>query len=123
MKKKNLIYATIIGIILIVSAIFIWNNYQNKSIKLLPQISKKCGIENCHGLNISCGSNVPDACTSIYEEGDNCRQFVSCQIIEGQCKVIKTLKFDNCKSCVEKCKQDYPNNPDKFFECESSCDE
>jgi len=31
---------------------------------------QKCGIENCHGLDITCGSDVPDACTEIYMIGD-----------------------------------------------------
>jgi hypothetical protein len=130
MKNKKLIYVIIIAFVLIISAIFIWNNYQiqvqerpDKPIKLPPQISGKCGIENCHGLDITCGPNVPEACDAMYMAGDNCRQFVSCQTIEGQCKLDKSPRFDSCKACVEKCERDYPDDPIKFFECESRCAE
>jgi len=130
MKNKNLIYGIIFGLVLVVSAIFIWNNYQiqvqerpDKPIKLPPQISGKCGIESCHGLDITCGPNVPEACTMIYMAGDNCRQFVSCQTIEGQCKIDKSPKFDSCKVCVEKCERNYQDDQIKFFECESKCAE
>ncbi len=129
-KNKKFIYLIIIGFVLLISIIFIWNNYQiqiyqriNRPIKILPPVTKKCGVENCHGLNITCGPNVPDTCTMIYEPGDNCRQFASCQIIDGQCKLKKSPKFDSCKICVEKCEIDYSNNQIKFFECESKCSE
>ena len=128
MKNKNLIYGIIIAFVLIISAIFIWSNYQiqvqerpDKPIKLPPQIIGKCGIENCHGLDITCGPNVPEACDMMHIAGDNCRQFASCQTIEGQCKLDKSLKFDSCKACVEKCERDYSNDQIKFFECESGC--
>ena len=128
MKNKNLIYAIIVALILIVSSIFIWNNYQirvqerpNKPIKLPPAISGVCGIEQCHGLDITCGPSVPDGCAAMYAAGGNCRQFVSCQTIEGQCKLKKSPKFDSCKACVEKCAQDFRNDQIKFFECESNC--
>ena len=128
MKNKNLIYVIIIALVLIISAIFIWNNYQiqiherpDKPIKLPLIISGKCGIEQCHGLDITCGPNVPEACTMIYMAGDNCRQFVSCQIIDGQCKANKSPRFDSCKACVEKCERDYLDDQIKFFECESKC--
>ena len=128
MKNKNLIYRIIIILVLVVSAIFIWNNYQIqerpiKPIKLPPQISRKCGIENCHGLDIACGPNIPEACTFIYMAGDNCRQFASCQTVEGQCRLESSSKFDSCKACVEKCEQDFQNDQIKFFKCESRCAE
>ena len=28
---------------------------------------KTCGVENCHGLEVSCGSNLPLVCTETYE--------------------------------------------------------
>lgn len=128
MKNKNLIYGVIITFVLVVFAIFIWNNYQiqiqerpNNPIKLPPQISGECGIEQCHGLDITCGPNVPDACTMMSMAGDNCRQFVSCQPIEGHCKIDKSPRFDSCKACVEKCERNYPDDQIKFFECESKC--
>lgn len=130
MKNKNLIYGIIALIFLVVLFLFIWNNYQiqfqerqGKPIKLPPQISGECGMENCHGLDITCGPNIPEVCDKMYAAGDNCRQFASCQTINGQCKLEKTPKFDSCKSCVEKCEQDSQDDPIKFFECESECAE
>ena len=50
----------------------------------------KCGIENCHGLNITCGPNIPEVCTENYMLGDCCRRYASCEIIEGECKLVKS---------------------------------
>ena len=130
MKKKNLIYGIIALPFLVVLSMFIWNNYQiqvqerpGEPIKFPLQISGKCGIENCHGLDITCGSNIPEVRDMMYRAGDNCRQFAGCQIINGQCKLEKSPRFDSCKSCVEKCELDYKDDQIKFFECESRCAE
>ncbi|MFA5962268.1 MAG: hypothetical protein WC848_06315 [Parcubacteria group bacterium] len=88
-----------------------------------PQVSGKCGMENCHGLDITCGPNTSAACDSMYAFGDNCRQYASCQTINGECKLQKTAKFDTCKSCVEKCAKTFPNDSMKNAECESNCTE
>lgn len=130
MKNKNLIYIIIALLFLVVLSLFVWNNYKiqvqerlDKPIRLPPQIPGKCGMQNCHGLDIICGSDVPQACDMMYAAGDNCRQFASCQTIDGQCKLEKTPKFDSCKSCVERCEQDFQDDQIKFFECESKCAE
>ena len=130
MKNKNLIYVVLAFLFVVGLFLFFWNNYQiqvqerpDKPIKLPPQISRECGVESCHGLDITCGPNVPEVCDMMYMGGDNCRQFVSCQLTDGQCKLEKSLKFDSCKSCVEKCEQDFQNDQIKFFECESRCAE
>ena len=130
MKNKTFIYGAIIALVLVIFAIFIWNNYQiqvqersSKPIKSPLQISEKCGLENCHGLDITCGPNVPEACDMMYMAGDNCRQFVNCQTIEGQCKLGKSPRFDSCKACVEKCERDYSDDQIKFSTCESNCTE
>lgn len=129
-KNKNLIYGAIAVLFLIGLSVFIWNNYQiqiqervEKPIKLPPQISGKCGMENCHGLDITCGPNVPEICDMMYAIGDNCRQYASCQVVNGQCRLEKTSKFDICKSCVEKCEQGFKDDGFKFFECGSRCSE
>ncbi len=130
MKNKNLIYGFIAFLFLVGLFLFFRNNYQiqvqerpGEPIKLLPQISGKCGIESCHGLDISCGPNIPEVCSMMYAAGDNCRQFVSCRLTNGQCKLEKSPRFDSCKSCVEKCEQDFQGDQVKFFECESECAE
>ena len=132
MKNKNLIYGIriIIVLVLVILVIFIWNNYQiqvqerpDKPIKLPPQLSGRCEIENCNGLDITCGPNVPAGCPAMYQAGDNCRQYANCQVVKGQCTLVKAPKFDSCKSCIEKCEQNYPDDQIKFFECGSSCAE
>jgi len=130
MKNKNLIYGIVALLFLAGLSLFILNNYQiqiqakpNKPIELPLQISGDCGIQNCHGLDIVCGPNAPQVCTMLYAAGDNCRQFASCQTLAGQCELAKTSKFDSCKSCVEKCKQDFQSDQIKFFGCESKCAE
>lgn len=86
------------------------------------QSSEKCGIEYCHGLEITCGPNVPDACTELYAFGDRCRQFATCQSIDGECQLATGEEFENCESCVEECSQYFGEGVDKAFECESRCD-
>lgn len=80
-----------------------------------------CGIESCHGLDIKCGSNVPEVCDMMYMLGDNCRQYATCEIVDGECTFIESLKFDTCKSCVENCQNLNPEGGIDVFECESKC--
>jgi len=80
-------------------------------------------MENCHGLDITCGPNVPEFCDEMIVPEDICRQYASCQKISGKCQLVKTRKFDDCKSCVEKCSQDFKDDYIKFFECVSKCAE
>ena len=82
---------------------------------------QKCGMENCHGLDITCGSNVPELCTLVYQFGDNCRQYASCEIIDGQCQLVTSNKFYECKSCVEKCIEGFEDNDTGLFRCENGC--
>ena len=84
---------------------------------------EKCGIENCHGLDITCGPNIPDACTEIYMIGDGCRQYAKCEIINGKCQLVQNKKFEDCKSCVEKCSEDFKNDPIKLSQCAYKCAE
>jgi len=84
----------------------------------------RCGIENCHGLDIICGPNPPDFCTEIYKLGDFCRQFASCGIVGGGCVLLTDDKFEPCKDCVIKCQTiagGYLDDGSKAFECEDIC--
>jgi len=88
------------------------------------QQDQKCGIEQCHGLEMTCGSDVPDACTEIYKLGDFCRIYFSgCEIVNGICmKVSNTsadILFSKCKLCVSYC--DVFSDPTRAFECEENC--
>jgi len=82
-------------------------------------ISSKCGIENCHGLDIKCGSNVPEACTMEYMLGDFCRQFAECKVINGNCRFVETANFTECKACVDECAKIGDGND--AFACENDC--
>ncbi len=77
-----------------------------------------CGIEQCHGLAITCGEKVPEFCTAVYQLGDFCQQYVNCRVENDSCQMVDTTKFDQCKTCVEKCQQ--VGNIDAFT-CEEQC--
>jgi hypothetical protein len=83
--------------------------------------SGKCVRENCHGLEIKCGTNRPDICTAIYQLGDKCLKYAKCGEVEGKCQQITNKLFDECKSCVEKCLQNFKNDAVQMFDCENKC--
>lgn len=85
--------------------------------------SGKCGIENCHGLDISCGPNIAQICDEMFMVGDQCRKYVSCQTKDGECQLISSSEFDGCKSCVEECKNLYKDDGVNLFECAGKCSE
>ena len=78
----------------------------------------ECGMENCHGLDISCGQNIPEVCTEEYQLGDFCRRFAVCNVVNGQCQLNEDELFGQCKACADSCKG-LPFQ--KIFECESEC--
>jgi hypothetical protein len=84
--------------------------------------SGQCGVANCHGLDIECGTPV-QMCTQMYQLGDKCRQYAKCGVASGKCQQIESPEFTACKSCAQKCENDNPNDPDKAFVCESQCGE
>lgn len=83
----------------------------------------RCGIENCHGLEIVCGSNPVQMCTMIYQLGDVCRQFASCKVLDGRCQQVENPKFIACKACAQKCQTDFARDPSAALNCESRCGE
>jgi hypothetical protein len=88
---------------------------------LEPITDIECGMENCHGLEISCGPNIAEVCTMVYMPGDGCRQYANCAVIDGKCQVIIKPEFELCKSCVENCQTQFAEDPEAFFACESDC--
>lgn len=83
-----------------------------------------CGITNCHGLEITCGIITEQiACTMMYQLGDGCRRFASCEKVGNACEPVLSQRFTDCKSCVETCETKYKNSQDpmEIFNCESSC--
>lgn len=128
-KGKGAVYAIMVFLVL-VAAVLVWNNYRVevterpiKPIKPPAVLTKECGVENCHGLNITCGPNVPEMCTFEYQVGDLCRQFARCEVVGGKCQLVKDASFESCGSCVKKCQEKFPTLDDqiRFSQCESEC--
>lgn len=123
-KRKFIWIFGVFGLVVLVG----WWIFKEKKfipkekVNLPKEVEEKCGIENCHGLEIVCGPNVPEACTMEYQVGDFCRQYVSCGRVGGKCVLIKDKEFDICKSCVEKCKEEN-SEVGALFECEDKCRE
>jgi len=81
-----------------------------------------CAVENCHGLDIQCGSNPPDVCTMIYQVGDKCLKYATCGVQNGTCGQTQNSQFTQCKTCVQKCIDTNKDDNIKLFECESGCE-
>lgn len=127
-REKNFYFLlTLISVFLFLIFFFFFqvkNQIQKPQIPLLPPSKSNqsnCGIENCHGLEITCGSNIPEVCSLDYQLGDKCRQFAKCQIVNGRCQLVEDEDFQKCKSCVENCLKLYENDPLKLFNCEADC--
>jgi hypothetical protein len=85
----------------------------------LPNIEPEvCGIQECHGLEVTCGSEVPEFCTEIYQLGDFCRQFAHCETVEGTCTFAPDPEFRACSACVANCAT---LEGEEAFSCESAC--
>ncbi len=84
--------------------------------------STVCKRENCHGLDIKCGSNPPDFCTEMYALGDKCLRYAECALVGDDCQVKSNSKFDSCKACVDSCSKEYSDDVIKMFECEGKCE-
>jgi hypothetical protein len=113
MAKKIII---LIGIFFLVFLFFVGFHLYN----IYSRVSR-CGVENCHGLDIKCGPNIPEACTMEYQLGDGCRQYAKCEIIKGKCQLVENFKFKQCKSCVENCIEKFKEDSQKQSECEKNC--
>ncbi len=113
--KKKFISASIVIIIFLVSItiLFYLKNIYSKALR--------CGVENCHGLDIKCGPKIPDACTMEYQIGDRCREYARCVIKNGKCQLEETNAFKECKICVQNCIETHKEDSTQQFECESSC--
>ncbi|OGY24646.1 MAG: hypothetical protein A2Y57_00810 [Candidatus Woykebacteria bacterium RBG_13_40_7b] len=113
-------YWILIGLIILlaVAGIFVYQKYYKNNNS--DGLSSSCGISNCHGLNIECGKPV-ELCTEMYQIADMCRQFAECEKKNGVCQQKANETFTKCKSCVESCIVNFPNNAEKQFSCESNC--
>ena len=109
------------------SAGYSWCEEKQKCLRIWEEpcdnnTTNTCGIENCHGLEIVCGSHPAQICTEIYMLGDKCRQYAQCNIKDGVCQQTENPQFTACKNCVEKCSEKYEKDQLKLFECESQCE-
>ena len=88
----------------------------------MPPVTAACGIENCHGMDITCGPNPAEMCDMMYALGDKCRQYAQCSVVNGACTQVSNPAFDTCKSCVERCQQQFTDDQMGLWECEGKCD-
>ena len=97
------------------------NNYilDNSTSNVTKVEIKKCGIQECHGPDFSCGTEVREVCTLEYRLGDRCYEFVKCLIKDNSCQMEKNPKYEACKNCVYECmRNDKSQDP---IACEDSC--
>lgn len=83
--------------------------------------SSACVVQNCHGLDISCGPKAPQMCTMMYALGDRCLQYARCGVQDGTCRQAENPQFTKCKACVQGCIASDMNDAAKQFACEAKC--
>lgn len=83
--------------------------------------ARVCGIEQCHGLFLTCGYDVPEVCTEEYHIGDKCRQYVNCTVVDGKCIMQDQKGFDACKQCIQDCQVAYSDEPIDIDMCIYNC--
>jgi hypothetical protein len=87
----------------------------------LSSAEEKCGIENCHGMDIQCGPNIAEQCTMMYAFGDRCRAYAQCQILDGRCALVESKQYKDCIDCVKACEEMHKGDMPQAFACEGSC--
>lgn len=127
-KKTTVIFLIIFLAILIIAFIFIprkkIETSSEQKIEIVEDENKKeekCGVVSCHGMEISCGENLPKVCEGEYQIGDACKRFASCVNQDGQCKLLESKNFEKCKTCVESCKAKFALGTLEIIECEGEC--
>lgn len=84
---------------------------------------EKCGLQECHGADLTCGSEPVEMCTAIFEVGDTCRRFAGCEVVNGNCRLAANPKFSQCQSCIKNCERRFPTDSQRLFECAGVCGE
>mgnify|MGYP003395381822 CR=1 FL=1 len=118
--NNHLIFSMVATVLLFVST-----GYAASSTEYEPagDGAAPCGIENCHGLDITCGENIAEICTMEYRLGDFCREYASCAVVDGQCRLVEDPLFAKCRTCVQQCSLDHRDDPIAAFNCELRCRE
>jgi len=81
-----------------------------------------CGLTSCHGLELACGRDVPQACTMEYQPGDKCRQYAQCTSGSyGSCTLVTSPQFNSCKTCAQKCELRAGADNLAAASCEEQC--
>ncbi len=81
-----------------------------------------CRLTPCHGLELTCGPEIPEVCTTVYQLGDKCRRFVQCTVDSaGTCQMVTMQEFTPCITCVRTCLNLSGNDLSKSFACEETC--
>ncbi len=109
------------------SAGYTWCSSNNKCIRSWEEPCEgtggqaSCGITNCHGTDIVCGTDVSVVCDMMYLSGDICRQYAQCEVVNGECGFVPNERFISCVACIEQCKDQNLDGDINIFSCESSC--
>ena len=116
---KTIILITAVAVV--VGAFLLYKNKPSSHFSPpLPQA--KCGVQECHGVNLTCGPNVVEMCTDLYAMGDGCRQYFKCGYINnGACDQIPDERYEKCRACVKKCISNTNDGPEKAMTCDSNC--
>lgn len=80
-----------------------------------------CHLQNCHNVDVKCGWSPTQGCTSIKDYGDWCRDYASCEVVKGKCRLVTSANFEKCQPCIKKCEEDFKGDRPKLFECAYKC--
>ena len=81
-----------------------------------------CGFSTCHGSDLACSTNAPQICTAMYQIGDKCRRYASCDTSGGSCTLVTSNpKFATCKACAEHCQIQAGADSLAAMTCEEKC--
>ena len=110
------------GLMLNLSANIITSPIKSSNSSTITSDLSLCSVNNCHGLDVTCGlGGEARACDLIYSLGDNCRQFVKCEEVNGTCQKVISSSYTSCKTCIEKCMSDFKNDLAEQFNCGNTC--
>lgn len=120
MKQLKAPLIAVVVLLIVGSGLYLLNKYRTRTFTQGIYVGK-CDVQECHGVNLTCGRNVPDACTEMYQVGDGCRNFFACTVRKGSCVAAENPRFDICKSCITECEKKHGQDAEAVFQCDSQC--